>query len=177
MLTVSVPGAKPVRYLRISGAFGKIADIAGRCGGKRLDRSAWRASMTFGPYEKAPATRVWSARCKLDEIAANSYIAVAVNGQHGPECAYAALRVAGKPVGAPDRAVSYHSAVWEACVREHDANYTYYIPVTADMKGKSIDVVVMQVGNDLPKGALKCEAWITAYPAPYVSKQLLLSRG
>ncbi|MCY2924027.1 MAG: hypothetical protein NT031_01060, partial [Planctomycetota bacterium] len=36
VLTVSVPGARPVRYLRISGSFGKIADIAGRCGGKRL---------------------------------------------------------------------------------------------------------------------------------------------
>jgi len=176
-LNVTVPAARSVRYLRVSGTFGKVAEITGEYRGRPLDRSGWRASLAFGPYEKAPAARAWTACCRLDEVPANSYLAVAVHGCHGAERACAAIRVAGEPVGAPDRSVSYHSSVWEACVREHDSNYTYYVPLRPEMKGKTIDIVLLQVGENLPAGKLRPVAWITAYPAPYVTRELLLDRA
>ena len=48
----------------------------------------------------------------------------------------AAIRVEGRPVGAPSRAVSYPANVWEYFVREVDGNYTYYVPVTGEIDDK-----------------------------------------
>jgi hypothetical protein len=44
-------------------------------------------------------------------------------------------------VGAPSRAVSYNANVWEAPVQVVDGNYTYFVPLTSDMRGQRIDVV------------------------------------
>ncbi len=173
-IIVTIFAGRPVRYLRIGGYLGKIAEIDGGCGGRALDRSRWRASMVFGLYEKAPAVRAWLASCTLDEIPANSYLAVAVHGEHGPECAYAAIRVNGNVVGAPDRSVSYHSSVWEAGVRELGAGYTYYIPLRPEMGGKTIDVVLLRVGEKPETDTISPEVWITAYPVPFETKELVL---
>ncbi len=47
-----------------------------------------------------------------------------------------------------------------------------------DMIGKKIDAVVMQFESEgkpkIPLGEFKSEVWITAYPIPYVAKQLVL---
>ncbi|MHC4213630.1 MAG: discoidin domain-containing protein [Planctomycetota bacterium] len=168
------------RYLRVGGYFGKIAEIEGSDGDTMLDRSGWRGSVVFGLYENAPAVRAWSTSCVLEEIAKNSYLAVAVHGSHGAEGAYAAIRVGNKYIGAPDRSVSYHTSAWEAGVREHQSNYTYYIPVTSDMQGRKIDVVVLGVGEQMNQPerfkSIKPEVWITAYPVPFETKELVLDR-
>lgn len=165
-----------VRYLRIGGYFGKVAEIKGYQGGTLLDRSAWQASLVFGLYENAPPVRAWSTSCTLGEIAKNSYLAIAVHGSHGAEGAYAAIRVDDKYVGAPDRSVSYHTSAWECGVREHQSNYTYYIPVTSEMEGKRIDVVVLGLGNRMKVNTIRPEVWITAYPVPFEIKELVLER-
>jgi hypothetical protein len=92
-------------------------------------------------------------------------------GQHGKEGAYAALRVAGKLVGAPDRAVSYPANPWEASSADVDRNYTYYMPATPDMVGKEIEVVVL----GFQESDVKPEVWLTAYPIPYAARQLILT--
>ena len=99
-----------------------------------------------------------------------SYLAIAIPGRHGQEGAYAALRVGGKLVGTPDRAVSYPANPWEYANVDRDSNYTYYVPVTPDMRGKEIEIVVLGFTdfNVTP------EAWITAYPIPRDSKELVL---
>jgi hypothetical protein len=109
----------------------------------------------------------------LNEIPKDSYLAVALNGRHGDEGAYVALRVNGIPVGAPDRSVSYRSNAWEYPVRKSESDYTYYFPLTEEMKGAKIDAVVMVMKNGLAE--FKPEVWITSYPVPYEKMELILN--
>ncbi len=64
-------------------------------------------------------------------------------GKHGVEGAYAAAKIDGKYIGAPDRASSYQSNTWEYVNARKDKNYTYYIPIDESVIGKSIEVFVM----------------------------------
>jgi hypothetical protein len=80
--------------------------------------------------------------------------------------------VDGVPRGAPDRAGPYPTNVWEYLVAERETGYTYYVPITDDMLGSEIDVVVLGLN---PEAAdLRPEVWITAYPAPFIERELVL---
>ncbi len=171
-LTMQIPAGKPVHYIRMTPAPDDIAEVNGYVGQKRLDRSHWRASNLFGEYASDPATAAWSSSVTLPEAARGSYLCIALNGKHGVEGAYAAIRVAGRPVGAPDRAVSYLCNPWEYFVQQTDSNYTYFIPVTPDMVGKPLDVVALTLRNG--HNDYKPEVWISSYPTPYESHTLEL---
>ena len=174
-LKATIDSGSPVRYFRLSKAPEKIGEIEGTLGGRSLDRSSWRASNLFGWYGLTPAVKAWALSFVLDEAAKGAYLAVPLAGKHGREGAFAALRVDGRWIGAPDRAVSFPTNVWEFRVEPKDSNDTYYIPVTPDMVGRSIDVVVLGLNKDMLD--FKPEAWITAYPIPFEQKELVLRRG
>jgi len=169
-----VPADLPIQYLRVHGAPQRIAEIEASLNGKNLERSNWRASNLFHSYKERPAVSAWSLPFRLKEMANNSYLAVALNGRHGNEGAYAALRVDDKYVGAPDRSVSFPSNTWEYFNVESDKNYTYYFPLEPDMIGKNLEIVVLILLEG--KDEIKPEAWITAYPVPYESHELSLFR-
>jgi len=104
---------------------------------------------------------------------------VACIGPHGRDGAYAALRVDGRYVGAPRRAVSYPANPWEYGNNRAHAGLSYFFPVTNDMIGKKIQAVVMQFDSEdkrrkVELGQLKPEVWITAYPVPWESAELVL---
>jgi len=82
------------------------------------------------------------------------------------------LRVGDKLVGSPSRAPSYPANVWEYPVVKHDRNYTYFVPVTKDMVGKDIEVVVLRL--DEKNLDFKPEVWITAYPILFEARELVL---
>lgn len=167
-----IPADQPFRYVRIHGAPQRIAEIEGYLGRQKLDRSKWRASNLFFSYRDKTAEAAWSASFKLREIPKNSYLAIALNGRHGDEGAYAAVRINGKAAGAPGRAVSFPSNTWEYFNVEVDSNYTYYVPLSKGMVGKSIDVVVLVLKGG--ENAFTPEVYLTAYPIPFESKQLVL---
>lgn len=169
-MDLSVAG--PVRFVRLIGSPNQVFEIEGFRNGRRLDSSKWRASNLFSPYGSFRAHYAWSNSFVLDEIPAGGYLAIPINGVHGKEGAYAAALIDGKLAGAPDRAVSFPSNTWEYYVREHDRNYTYYIPLDKAMTGKHVEVFVLGMNKDA--GELKPEAWITAYPIPYIEKKLVL---
>ena len=173
IILTDFPPDTPVRYVRLDDTPDRIAEIEGYNDGAPLDRSNWRASNLFGPYEKAPAVAAWSLSFALDEAPEGSYLAVPVFGRHGRESAYAALRADGRLIGAPDRSLSYLSNVWEYSNAETDSDYTYYFPVTEDMIGKQIDlfVLILQGGRN----NVNPQAWITAYPPPRRSRKLILT--
>ena len=127
----------------------------------------------MGPYAAAPATAAWEMSFTLAEAAPGSYLAIALKGTHGVEGACAALRVDGGPVGAPDRSVSHPSNVWEHVVRQVDSNYTYYVPVTADMIGRRIDAVAMVLQGG--RNEFVPEVWLTACPPPHTARELVLT--
>jgi hypothetical protein len=167
-----IPKEVPVRYARIRGAPRRIAEIQGFLDGKECDRSKWRASNLFYSYTEKRAKHAWTASFTLDDIPKGSYLAVALEGEHGNEGAYAALRIDGHPVGAPDRAVSYPSNTWEYYNEERDSNCTYYFPLEKNMADKTIDVVVLVLEGG--KNEIHPDVYITAYPVPFEQKELIL---
>jgi hypothetical protein len=163
------PGSK-LRYVRFYGTPDKVIEVSAYLGDEKLDRSKWRASNLFAHYSRVAAKKAWQHSFTLGEVPKNSYLAIALNGEHGIEGAYGAIRVDGNPVGAPDRSLSYPANSWEYPPWESGSNYTYYIPLDEEMKGAKIDAVVLGLKNGLDQ--FKPEVWITAYPAPH-SEQLL----
>jgi hypothetical protein len=171
---MSVSVGKPVRYLRFKYFAQQITEIEGITEGIKLDRSRWKASNLFAhPSDKKPY-KTWKTTIQLDEVPTNSYLCVALNGKHGREGAYAAAKIDGKLVGAPDRAPSYLSNPWESFDYRADKNYTFYIPVKEEDKGKSIEVFVFACNKEYLD--LDPELWISAYPQPWERIQLELIR-
>jgi hypothetical protein len=173
-ITAAISDGRPVRYFRMNAVPAPLAEIEGYQGRTALNRAKWRASNLFASYAKTPMIAAWSLSCKLDEVPAGSYLAIPLPGRHKAEGAFAAVRVGGQLAGAPSRAVSYNANVWEAPVETTEGNYTYYVPVTSDMRGKQMDVVVLVNADGVNE--IRPEAWITAYPIPLESKELVLSR-
>ena len=85
------------------------------------------------------------------------------------------MRIGDRIAGAPDRSVSYPTNVWEFRVEPKDENYTYYVPLTQDMAGTTIEVVVVGMNKEMLD--FKPEAWITSYPVPFERRELILKRA
>lgn len=175
VLTATLDSSVKLRYFRLSKAPDKILEIEGLFQGGQLDRSAWRASNLFRAYGQTPALKSWACSFVLDEAAEGSCLAVPLAGRHGREGAFVAFRIGGKLVGAPDRSVSYPTNVWEFRVEPKDENFTYFLPVTPDMVGRKIEVIVLGMNKDMLD--FKPEVWITAYPIPFEHRELVLERG
>jgi hypothetical protein len=178
-LSIDLTGVPSIRYIRIPGRAANIAEIIGIHKGLKIDRTKWRASNVFAAYPAAPAQLAWSGQFVLDEAARGSYLVIACIGPHGRDGAYAALRVQGRPVGAPRRAVSYPANPWEYGNNRAHAGLSYFFSVTDDMIGKKIEAIVMQFESEdkhrkVELGQLRPEVWITAYPVPYEYRTLVL---
>jgi len=171
-MKVELNPEKPIRYVRFRGTPDKITEITGFLNGQPLDRIQWRGSHLFSPYYKIKAEKAWSASTVINEIHVGTYIAVALEGEHGIEGVYAAIRVNGIPVGASDRSPSYPANPWEYPVAKVNSHYTYYIPLTKDMEGKEIDVVVLGMKGGVQE--FKPTAYLTCYPKPYEKMELKL---
>ncbi len=155
---------QPVRYLRITGPPRRIAEVEAYRDGKQVDRTNWRASNLFRNYAGDPAKTAWKFEFTLQESAPHSYLAVALNGRHGKEGAWAALKTGGQYIGASDRAVSFPSNTWEYFNVDSESNYTYYFPVKQDYLGKEMELVILGLKNGIAE--FKSEVWLTAYPCP-----------
>ena len=166
------PRGRAVRYLRVHGAPRRLCEVGAYLDGKPLKRTGWRASNLFHAYSQAPAVAAWRLVFRPGEVHRNAYLAVALNGRHGNEGAYAALRVDGRPMGAPDRAVSFPSNTWEYYNVETDSNYTYYFPLSESMADKTVEIVVLVLQGGT--NGIRPEAWITAYPPPWETRELIL---
>jgi hypothetical protein len=173
-ITAAIRSGQSARYFRMNAVPKSLGEIEGYRGTNSLDRAQWRASNLFESYAKTPATAAWSVSFTLDEIVTGSYLAIPLPGRHDTEGAYAAVRVGGRLVGAPSRAVSYDANVWEAPVQSVKGNYTYFVPLTSDMVGQPMEVSVLVMQDGVNQ--IQPEAWITAYPVPFVSKELVLKR-
>lgn len=163
---------KPVRYIRFRGTPEKIIEVQGYLQGNALDRSDWRGSQLFSTYDRIKAEQAWSASTIINEIPPGSFLAVALEGEHGVEGAYAAMRVDGLPVGASDRSPSFPVNPWEYPVYDPGSHYTYYIPLNEEMEGKQLDIFVL--GMKGGKTNFKPSAYLGCYPVPYQKKELIL---
>jgi hypothetical protein len=142
-LEMHIPINGEVRYLRLKTQPRQISEIDGYFKGSKLDSTKWRASNLFAHPDRLELQKTWSSGIVLDEIPENSYLSVALNGKHGVEGAYVAMKVDGRYIGSSDRSPSYPSNTWEYIVMETDSNYTYYIPLTDEYLNKEIEVFVL----------------------------------
>lgn len=168
------PPAGEWRYFRMNQSPDRIAEVEAFLGGKLLDRSDWRGSNLFAHPNSVPAVAAWSAKVKVDEITPTSYLCVAVEGKHGKEGCYAAIRMDGKLIGAPNRAVSYPTNPWEYPTRSPETGYTYYFPLDASMVGKNLEVVLLGMkggGKDLQPSV-----WLTARDLPFTAERVKITR-
>jgi len=175
--SASLPGAGPFRFIRVVGAPGRVAELALSRKGKTLPAESWTASNLFAPPAASKVTAAWQARVTIDADApAGSYLCVALEGEHGMNKAFAALRVAGRLVGASHRAPSFPAVVFEYGSRQRNKNNTYFFPVTDELRGKKADVVVVGLQpGEKDTIDFQTAAWITAYPTPVKSVELVLT--
>jgi hypothetical protein len=171
-MAIDLSKSGPVRYVKIPRSILRISEIEGFRASEPVNRSKWRASNLFARSRNFRPQKVWSLEFRLGEITKGSYLAIAINGKHGIEGVTAALRIKDKYVGAPDRAPSFQSNTWEYPVRQTDQNYTFYIPLTQEMTGQNIEAKVFALDKDQLN--FQPEVWITAYPIPFETKQLVL---
>jgi hypothetical protein len=113
--------------------------------GKELPLRNPRVNNLFFDTSEKPAVAAQKAAVKIDPAhwRPGSYLAVSINGKHGAEGAFAAAEMDGRLVGAPSRAPSYPSNVWECRVHRADQFYTYFIPVTEDMLDREVVIHTM----------------------------------
>jgi hypothetical protein len=166
VMRVKLDPSSPIRYVRFRGFPEKILEVEGFLEGRPLERSKWRGSHLFSPFSRIKVFRAWESRAwestfRLMEIPEGSYLAIALEGEHGIEGAYAAVRVDGKPVGAPDRSPSYPGNPWENSIDNASSHYTYYVPLGREMVDKKIDVVVL--GLNEKHIDFEPKVYITAY--------------
>ena len=175
--TSDLSNAPEFRYMRIPSAPDRVAEIVAwknnpsRAG---LNRSPWRASNLFAPYNAVVPEVAWQATVQIDndDTLKGSYLCVALEGNHGTNKAFAALRVGDQWIGASQRAPSFPCVAWEYGPSERSRNNTYFFPVTENMGGKRIDIVVLGLRGC--KTEINAHAWITAYPVPYELMELRL---
>jgi len=161
------------RYARLNKTPLWVLDVNLKREGKlATNRNKWKGNYMFPNLHDVPVKSAWKASFILSEIPRNSYLCIAINGEHGQERAFATLSVDGGEllIGASKRAPSYPGHPWEHSIAGTNENYTYFFPLTDSLRGKSIDAFVL-VLQDL-KEDITPEIWITAYPAPYSKKVL-----
>jgi hypothetical protein len=174
-MTVKMPHDNfPVRYFRIKvDAPSLLSEVNAYKDNNALGRSKWRASNLFGAFERMEFVNAWTLEAELSEIAPNSYLSVAIPGYTGNEGVYAALRVDGELIGAPDRAPSYPANTWELQVKPVNGNYTYYIPLRREWVNKTLEIVVL--GTEEAR-ATEPFVWLNRRVLSALSKELAVGQ-
>jgi hypothetical protein len=173
-IVITPPAGMAVRYVRLDRDSLVPTEVEATRDGKPIPRDGWRASNLFAPYSFRIASAAWTTTVSIDEAAPGAYLCIALDGDHGVDGAWVAARLHGKPIGCPDRAVSFDSNVWETDgggVRHTGQNYTYYLPITPEMIGQKLDIVALTLRGG--KNSYKPSAWITSQN-PMVSHELVL---
>lgn len=168
------PPAGEWRYFRMQLAPERIAEVEAWKGKIQLPRENWKGSNLFAHPNVVPVVKTWSAKVKIDEITPTSYLCVAVEGKHGIEGCYAALKVGDRLIGAPERAASYPSNTWEYPVRNRDTGYTYYIPLDETMLNQDLEVVLLGMKGGGQE--LQPSVWITARDLPFTKERVTLKK-
>lgn len=162
----------PVRYFKMQPTPDRVNEVRASFRGESLNRQGWRASNLFDPEFKTE--HAWSAAAAIRQVAAGSYLAIPVYGPFVPEAVYAAVKCGDRYIGAPRRAVAYLSNTFVGGVENRHC-YTYFVPLDKDLEGKTIEVFLLG-RESCQADELSGEVWVTAYPGPHVSKQVILKR-
>ncbi len=162
--------AKPFRYLRMAKSPVRVVEIEGIINGKPVGTEKWKASNLFGFPDANAAKLCWKYKGKLSGIGKGAKLCVTVPGKCKEGTVFAMMMIDGKIIGASDRAPSFLYNNWEH-YGIPDKNFTFYIPVTENMEGKSIQVILFSTDVNLKD--LKPEVWLIN-PDLYEKAELIL---
>ena len=143
--------------MRLTKSPSEVAEIEGFLNQKTVNRDRWKASNLFGMVKPNTAKLCWKYEGKLSGIgkAANLTVTVPANCSEGS--VFACMLVDGKIIAANDRAPSFPYNNWEH-FSVVDKNLTFYIPVSENMEGKLVQIMLLSTDNNLKE--MKPEVWL-----------------
>lgn len=124
--------------------------------------------------EAASIKKAYRLSTIITEAAPNTLLTISVEGEHNQDKTCAGVRIDGKFKIATFTTISFPSGLWRTPVPASDSICAYYVPVTDDMLGKKIDVVVLLIKGGNENEQIKPQCYITTYPHPYETKRLIL---
>ena len=129
-----------VRYFRMDAPMDRVFAFRVMKDGEDITPASAKVNNLMAPYAKKTITAVKKVTVKPEQT---GRLAAAVNGKHGTEGVYCAAVIDGTLAGFPERAPSYPSNVWEHLVRLQDHDNTYFMDITPDLVGKTIEVYAL----------------------------------
>jgi hypothetical protein len=158
VLSITFPGGIPFKYLRMTKSPIKVAEIEGIAKGKMVSREKWKASNLYGWLDEKAAKLCWKYEGKLSGIGKEAKLSVNIPATCKEGTVFAMIVIDGKIIGANDRAPSFPYNNWEH-FNIPEKNFTFYIPVTENMEGKLVQILVLS--TDINLQDLKPEVWLT----------------
>lgn len=147
-----------IRYLRIENPVDRIYHIRLVKDGKVIETKDAFANNMQSHYRHRKVVLRKSGEITLPEYKKDSYLAVAVNGEHGEECVYCTAEIDGKICGFPRRAPDYKANQWEHVVCSSGKNNTFFLDLPENMAGKKIKINA--VFSDRRKTDAVCDVYL-----------------
>jgi len=170
MLTVTLSHEKAFRYLRMLKSPYSVAEIEGIVNGKPVSSEKWKASNLFAFPDANSAKLSWQYKGRLKGIGKGAKLAVTVPAKCKEGSVFAIMVIEGKIIGSNDRAPSFPYNNWEH-FGIPGKNFTFYIPLTENMEGKEMQVMLLS--TDISLKDLKPEVWLIN-PDLYEKAELIL---
>ncbi len=122
--------------------------------------------------EAASIKKAYRLSTTITEAAPNTLLAIPLEAGCNRLKTCAFVRISGKSGIASFATISIPDALWHKKTAPAVICPAYYVPVTADIIDKKIDIFLLLPDDN--RAAIKHECYITAYPHPYESKRLIL---
>ena len=148
-----------IRYLRIENPVDRIYAVRLIRDGKIIETKDAFANNMQAHYRHKRIQLSKSGEFTIPAYKNGSFIAVAVEGDHGTECVYCTAEFDGKINGFPRRAPDYRANQWEHAVCESNKNNTFFVDIPDGMEGKTVRIHALF--NDRRKGEnVTCNVYI-----------------
>lgn len=138
------------RYIRMPQTPNRILEVEVFQDGKMMDSGRWKATNLFPHADEMKPVKMWRSRFirPTSNIHKDAYFCIALEGKHGIEGAYVAAKVDNQYIGCAQRSSPYPTNNWLGRQSQQEENYTYYFPLTEDMKNKKIEFFVLAYNED-----------------------------
>ncbi len=153
---ISTPVA--FRYLRIAEPVDRIFTIKAYKGDKEIALTNPHLTNLFAHYNANSTVAVSAGNVTVpQQLPMHPYLAVAVEGVTGEEGVSVVAQMDGKLLPFPSRAPAYPANPYEWRVAAVDGNYTFFLPVTEDMKGKRVRIFASFANQSVPVDVYLCD--------------------
>lgn len=132
-----------LRYIRLYDAPDRIYHVKFFINNKQINIKPLNANNLFAPYAFKKPRSARKKTITLPDFKPGSYLAFALNGNHGKEGAYCAAKFDGRILPCSDRAPSYPVNFWNSFVPSSANNNTYYMPLPQAARNKEITLYTL----------------------------------